>query len=92
MIIKILGVLDIFVAIVFWLFGMFGIISSDFVLLLGLILLVKGLIFSIKVNVTSILDIISSILIITATSIDLPVMAISLISLFLLQKGIFSLG
>ena len=45
MIIKILGLLDIFVGIVFWLFGIFHIIPDSFVLILGLFLLAKGVIF-----------------------------------------------
>jgi len=91
MIIKILGILDIFIAIVFWLFGIFHIIPSNIILLLGLILLGKGLIFCIKPNITSILDIIVAIVIITATTIEFPFLVIVLIALFLLQKGIFSL-
>ncbi len=91
MIIKILGILDIFVGITFWLFGVFGIIPKNFILLIGIILLVKGLMFSIKPNITSILDVISAILIISSTSITLPFVIIFLVSLFLLQKGVFSL-
>ena len=91
MIIKILGILDIFVGIVFWLFGVFGIIPKSFILLIGIILLVKGLMFSIKPNITSILDVISAILILSSTSITLPFIIIFLVSLFLLQKGVFSL-
>jgi hypothetical protein len=91
MIIKILGILDIFIAIVFWLFGMFNIIPSQFILLLGMILLVKGLIFITGLSITSFLDILSGILILTATAINMPHLVVVLISLFLLQKGIFSL-
>tara|TARA_Y100000310_G_C20690587_1_gene821943 strand:+ start:3905 stop:4186 length:282 start_codon:yes stop_codon:yes gene_type:complete len=91
MIVKILGILDIFIAIVFWLFGMFHIIPSNFILLLGMILLVKGLVFVFNLNITSILDIVSAVLIILATSINMPIIVIALITLFLLQKGVFSL-
>jgi hypothetical protein len=91
MIVKILGILDIFVAIVFWLFGMFHIIPSQFILLLGMILLVKGLIFITGLSITSFLDILSGILILTATAITMPNLVIVLITLFLLQKGFFSL-
>jgi len=91
MIIKILGILDILTAIIFWLFGAFAIISSNFILLIGMILLVKGLVFSVKLNAISILDVISAILIISSTAIEFPFVVIVLISLFLLQKGIFSL-
>ena len=36
MIIKVLGILDLFVGVVFWIFGIFHIIPSSFVLILGL--------------------------------------------------------
>ena len=90
--IKILGLLDIFVAVVFWIFMVFNIQSwSGFVLLLGLFLLVKGIVFITQLSLASILDIISSIAIITASSFELPVIVVVIVSLFLLQKGIFSL-
>jgi len=91
MIIKILGILDIFIAIVFWLFGMFGIIPSQFVLLIGMILLVKGIIFLTGLSITSFIDIICAVLIITSTAMDLPNLVVALVTLFLLQKGAFSL-
>ena len=91
MIVKILGILDIFIAIVFWLFGMFGIIPSQFVLLLGMVLLVKGIIFVTGLSITSFLDIIVGILIIISTAMTLPHLVVVLITLFLLQKGFFSL-
>ena len=91
MIVKILGILDIFIAVIFWLFGIFHIIPSNLVLFLGIILLVKGLIFVFNLNITSILDIIAAVLIILATSITMPTIVIALVTLFLLQKGVFSL-
>jgi hypothetical protein len=89
-VIKILGVLDLFVGIVFWAFGIFGIIPNGFILVLGLFLLVKGIVFLSGLSIASILDIFSSILIITASSVVLPKLVITIVSLFLLQKGIFS--
>ena len=91
MIIKVLGILDLFVGSIFWLFGIFHIIPSSFVLILGLFLLAKGIIFITGLSITSFLDIISAIVIITATSIALPKIIIILISIFLIQKGIFSM-
>ena len=91
MIIKILGILDIFVALVFWVFGIFHIIPKSFILILGLFLLVKGLVFSIKINVTSTLDVISAIIIISSTSVPMPRFIVIIVTLFLLQKGAFSL-
>lgn len=91
MIIKVLGILDLFVGIVFWLFGIFHIIPKSFVLILGLFLLSKGVIFITGLSITSFLDIISAIVIITATSIVLPKILIILVAIFLTQKGIFSM-
>tara|TARA_Y100000034_G_C6626451_1_gene273286 strand:- start:237 stop:518 length:282 start_codon:yes stop_codon:yes gene_type:complete len=92
MIVKILGLLDIFVGLVFWLFGIFHIIPSSFVLILGLFLLAKGIIFITGFSVGSFLDIISAIIIITATGIEIPKLIVIIVCLFLLQKGIFSLA
>jgi len=93
MIIKILGILDIFVGLVFWLFGIFNIIPSSFILLLGLILLVKGIIFITGLSIVSAVDIISGIIIIiaSASEIIMPKLVIILVALFLIQKGIFSM-
>ncbi len=91
MIIKILGSLDIFIGIVFWLFGIFNIIPGSFILLLGFILLAKGIVFITGLSVISVLDIIFGIIIITATSIAIPKIIIILIAIFLIQKGVFSM-
>jgi len=91
MIIKILGVLDIFIGLCFWLFGIFNIIPSSFILILGLFLLVKGFIFITGLSVTSFLDIISGVVIILASSMSFPNLVIILVAIFLIQKGVFSL-
>jgi hypothetical protein len=91
MIVKVLGIFDIFVGIVFWIFGMFHILPESLVFILGLFLLAKGIAFATNLNITSILDIISAIIIISATSVIMPQIMIILVALFLLQKGIFSL-
>ncbi|MBS3080599.1 hypothetical protein J4221_03950 [Candidatus Pacearchaeota archaeon] len=92
MIIKLLGIFDILVAILFWLLVIFRIDSlSGIVLLFGLFLLVKGIVFAINFNITSILDIISSFIIIISGSVTIPFLLVGIVSLFLLQKGIFSL-
>jgi len=93
MIIKVLGILDIFVGMCFWLFGIFHIIPSNFILILGLFLLVKGIVFAVGLNVVSVLDIISSLVIITASAseIVMPNLVVIIVTLFLLQKGIFSM-
>lgn len=92
MIIKILGVLDIFIALLFWIFVVFNVKSlAGLVLLSGLFLLMKGIVFIGSLNITSILDIIGSIVIIMGSSLQIPVILVIIVSLFLFQKGIFSL-
>ena len=93
MIIKILGILDIFVGICFWLFGIFHILPDSFILILGLFLLAKGIIFVTSLNVVSVLDIISAGIIISATAAEIvmPNLVVIIVTLFLLQKGIFSM-
>jgi len=90
MIIKLLGLIDVFAGISFWLFGVFG-VMEEFLLLLGLILLCKGVVFGMGGDFISILDIIFGLIIIIGISIKLPIVIIIVVSLFLLQKGIFSL-
>ena len=93
MIVKILGVLDILAGMCFWLFGIFHILPDSFILLLGLFLLAKGIIFTLTLNFFSILDIISALVIIAASAseIVMPQVVVIIVTLFLLQKGIFSM-
>lgn len=92
MIVKVLGLLDILVAIAFWIYGVFNFNAMNpFILVLGMFLLIKGLIFAFNLNVASILDIISSFIIIYASSNEISNIIIIIVSIFLLQKGIFSL-
>ena len=91
MIIKILGILDIFVGICFWIFGIFHAIPNSFILILGFYLLAKGIAFITGLSFISLLDIVSSVIIIASTSNTMPNIVVILVSLFLLQKGVFSL-
>jgi len=92
MIIKILGVLDILIAVNFWIFGIFQIKSlSGFVLILAFFLLIKGIFFVISLNFISIIDIICAVAIIASTIFPLHFFIVIMISFFLIQKGIFSL-
>lgn len=92
MIIKILGILDIFIALCFWIFGIFNIqMMSGFILVLGLFLLAKGIVFITGMSIMSVLDIISSFIIIYSSSAEVNFIIVIILSLFLLQKGIFSL-
>lgn len=92
MIVKILGILDIFVALCFWIFGIFHLsILGSFILILGFFLLVKGIVFATTLNIVSIIDIICSLIIIGSTSMSMPIVVVIIVSLFLVQKGVFSL-
>ena len=91
-ILKILGIVDLFIGIIFWLFGIFSLHSwSSFIFLIGLYLLAKGIVFATQLSIASILDIISALLIIYASSNEIYSLLIIIISIFLVQKGIFSM-
>jgi hypothetical protein len=91
LVIKLLGILDIFVGICFWIFEVFNLIPGSFILILGLFLLAKGLIFITGFSAASSLDIICSIILIATSSTAMPKVIVIIVSLFLIQKGIFSL-
>ena len=92
MIVKILGALDIFAALCFWIFGVFHLnMLSGLILVLGFFLLVKGIAFAVTLNLMSIIDIICAFIIIGSTSMSMPLVIVIIVSLFLLQKGIFSM-
>ena len=92
MILKLLGILDIFIGICFWIFGVFNLrFMSGFIFVLGVILLIKGVIFMTQLSIASILDIICSFILIAAGSMIMPQVVVIITTLFLLQKGIFSL-
>jgi hypothetical protein len=92
MIVKILGILDIFIAICFWIFGIFDLkIMAGFILILGLYLLAKGVVFVTGLSFASFFDILFAIIIIVASSITMPKIIVIIASLFLIQKGVFSL-
>jgi len=89
--VKLLGIFDISAAILFWLFAFFAIIPEKFLLLAAFYLLVKGVIFLVSRDIASIFDIISSAIIFLALNFTIPKAIVIIVSLFLLQKGIFSL-
>lgn len=92
MIVKILGIIDIITAILFWVFAVFEVsYLSQIILLLGFVILMKGIIFSFDFNIVSIIDILISFVIIYASTNTIPFIAIIILSIYLLQKGIFSL-
>ena len=91
MIVKILGLLDIFSAVIFWLSALFNFIPDSFILLAGFYLIAKGVVFLISKDIASIIDVICGVLILVSANMVLPFIIVSIISLFLIQKGIFSI-
>lgn len=91
MIVKILGVLDVFIAICFWIFGVLHIFPEKFILILGIILLIKGLIFIVGFSIASFFDIVVGLIIIIASAVAVPHVVIVFSVLILIQKGLFSL-
>ena len=91
MIIKILGILDILAGALFWASTSFDINIKSILIFFALYLIIKGTIFLISKDIASALDVISGILIYASVSYNLPAFVDVIVSLFLLQKGIFSL-
>jgi hypothetical protein len=90
-IVKILGIADIIAAIIFWGFGMFHIFPKTLVMFFAFYLLIKGVVFLISADIASILDVSCAILMFIALNMGMPKLLIIIITLFLLQKGLFSL-
>ena len=89
---KILGALDTLVALVFWLFGIFHLdFISGFIMVLGFYLLIKGIAFAMTLNGVSVIDIICALVILSSTTYVMPKFVVIILSLYLLQKGIFSM-
>ncbi|MBU3913370.1 MAG: hypothetical protein KKE50_04715 [Nanoarchaeota archaeon] len=91
MIVKILGIFDMLAALLFWVFGIFGIIPSNLILILAVYLLVKGLIFVISADVASVIDILVSLIMFLSLSFHIPQIIVITATLILIQKGAFSL-
>jgi hypothetical protein len=94
MIIKLLGIIDIFIALCFWIFGVFHLnLMAGFIFMLGVYLLIKGVIFLTQLSFASILDVASAMIIIgsSASTFLMPNFVVIIVSLYLIQKGIFSL-
>jgi len=91
MIIKFLGILDILSAVFFWAFAFFKIFPESLVMLSALYLITKGIVFIISEHFISALDVASGLIVFSSLYLTLPSIVIILVSLFILQKGIFSL-
>lgn len=90
-IVKFLGILDIIMAAVFWLFSFYHFIPESFVFILALIILVKGIFFMISEYFASVGDVIAGALILLSLYWALPAVLVVIITIYLLQKGIFSM-
>ena len=86
MIVKILGILDVFIAVCFWLFGVLHIFPERFILTLGIILLIKGLVFIVGFSVASFFDIVIGLIVIIASSVTIPHVVIVIAVLILIQN------
>jgi len=91
MIIKTLGILDVVIGILFFISGIFNLIPATIIFIAGLFLLIKGIVFISDFNLPSILDIISGAIVILSTLITMPTLIIYLVTIYLIQKGMFSL-
>lgn len=92
MIVKILGILDLLAAIVFWIFGIWGFIPSSIITVFSFYLLIKGVIFIILADkFVSGLDIVCGVIMFLSISFTMSPIIVILVSLYLIQKGIFSL-
>lgn len=89
--IQILGILDILSAGLFFTSSYSGIIPSLWMTIVGFYLLVKGAAFLIARDIASIIDVISAGIIFLSLAFTIPKAIVIIVSLFLLQKGVFSL-
>jgi len=91
MIVKILGILDISTAVLFWLFTSYNFIPQSVLAFFAVILLIKGISFLIAKDIVSLLDVLSSFVILASLNFNIPTFISTLVVFYLLQKGIFSL-
>ena len=89
--VKVLGVADIIAAVLIWIFGIFHILPPELIFVFGFYLLAKGVIFLISKDAASIIDVICAVVFFGAPYVTLPRAIVIIVSLFLLQKGIFSI-
>jgi hypothetical protein len=92
MILKVMGVIDIVLGILFWIAMVFSIGYFDpLILLLSLGIIVKGIVFLMGFDFASAVDVVSGFLIIYGLNYGLHLIIVVIISIFLIQKGVFSL-
>lgn len=88
---KLLGTIDFAVGILFVIFIIFHLTGwTQFITVLGILLLVKGIVSSPEVTLISALDILAAIMVLVASSFHIHVFFIILVSGYLIIKGIIS--
>jgi hypothetical protein len=94
MIIKMFGIMDLIVALAFFINNFFDKTSDWFpnkiILVLAIYIIIKGLFFLFTWDLASIIDIICGILILLSTYWIIPAILASIVIIFLLQKAFFS--
>ena len=93
--IKIFGAIDIFAGVIFFGDAMLNLAGMNFIpntliLIVGIFLLIKSAIFIVGLDINTILDLICGLIIIVSLSVTIPLIIVSLVALFLVQKGFFS--
>tara|TARA_B100001971_G_C18167875_1_gene525342 strand:- start:946 stop:1215 length:270 start_codon:yes stop_codon:yes gene_type:complete len=87
-----MGTIDIALGVLFWIAMVFSFsYFNPLILLLSLVLIVKGIVFLMGMDFASVVDVISGFLIVYALSYGLHTLIVVIISIFLIQKGVFSL-
>jgi len=93
--IKVFGAIDIFAGVIFLGDAMLNLLGINFIpntliLIVGVFLLIKSAIFIVGLDINTILDLICGLIIIISLSVTIPLVIVSLVALFLVQKGFFS--
>jgi hypothetical protein len=95
MIVKLFGLIDLVIAVIFFINSNLDKIGGWFpdhiVTIAGVYLLIKGLFFALTFDFASILDIICAVVILISVVIHIPLAVSAIIIILLLQKGFFSL-
>lgn len=94
MLIKILGITDIIIAILFTInsnLDKWNWFPDKIVWWAGIFLLIKGILFVLTFDIASVLDIVCGIVILLSILFNIPLIVSTIVILILLQKGFFSL-
>ena len=91
MLIKALGILNIVIAIIFWIFGFLGIIPRIIIWIFALYLLIKGIFFIFWMSFSSIVYIVSSLIMFASIYWRMPQLIVVIVTVILIGKGIYDL-